>query len=145
MKQIATVYKVENGRAYLVAAQQSACAGCHAGEGCAACRSKPITFKTANSLSAAVGDRVEVESDDRRILFYALCTFLFPVLAAAACFIGAGLLGTGEPLQIAAALVGMAACFFLLRLTLDKKAGSRDDVAMRRILPQEETNETKEN
>lgn len=142
MKQIATVYKVENGRAFLLVQQQSACAGCHAGEGCAACQSKPITFQTANSLLAAVGDRVEVESDDGRILFYALCTFLLPVLAAAAFFILVGALGAGELLRIGASLCGMALTFLVLRVTLDRKASGRDDMRMLRILSEEDNAES---
>ncbi|MBQ8174787.1 MAG: SoxR reducing system RseC family protein [Clostridia bacterium] len=129
MKQIGIVEKTENGRATVSVARASACGGCHRyAEGCSACSllggDNRHTATAANPIGATVGDHVELEADDRRILTYAALVFVFPLVAAfVAYLIGTALLGEGIPalLCTAGGFVLSFAAVFLVSLSLSKK------------------------
>lgn len=122
MKQIGTVVKTENGIATVSVVRASACEGCHRhAEGCTACSllggDNRHTATAANPIGAAVGDCVELEADDRRILAYAALVFLFPLAAALAAYlVGRAFLGEGMPAALCAAggfLFAFALVFFV--------------------------------
>lgn len=110
MKQIGTVEKTENGRATVSVLRASACEGCHRhAEGCSACSllggDNTHTATAANPIGARVGDRVELEADDSRILGYAALVFVFPLVAAfVAYLIATAFLGEGTTALLCAAL-----------------------------------------
>lgn len=137
MKQIAVVYQVHENIAELLVVQDSMCSGCHSEAGCAACRKKTVKTRAENTLLAKVGDRVEIESSDRRILFYALCVFIAPLLAAAGGYLLADALALGGWGKLLLCVGCMAAVFLLLRLTLNRRAAGRFDIRMNRILADE--------
>ena len=81
MTQNATVLQIlEDGRARIVVARQSACAhDCSQCGGCGA-TVKPVYALAVNEIGAAAGDRVEVESSSRTVLLSAAVVYLLPIL-----------------------------------------------------------------
>ena len=80
MTQIATVEQVlGNGWAVIAVARQTAC--CHDCDNCAGCGAQAGTIRATaqDAVGVAVGDRVEVTSDNRRIIGVAALVYLLPV------------------------------------------------------------------
>ena len=89
MTQTATVEEVlEDGRVRIAVARQTACG--HDCENCAGCGVQAGTVRAvaADPLGVSAGDRVEVASDNRRIIGIAAVVYLVPF---AAFFLGYGL------------------------------------------------------
>jgi positive regulator of sigma E activity len=146
MKQIGTVTKTENGIATVSVVRASACEGCHRhAEGCTACSllggDNRHTATAANPIGAAVGDCVELEADDRRILAYAALVFLFPLAAALAAYlVGLSLWGEGAAAALSAAggfLLAFAVIFFV-SLAFAKKAPTVTIVRVIKIREEED-------
>ena len=81
MTQIATVEEVlKNGWAVIAVARQTACG--HDCENCAGCGAQAGTVRATaqDAVGVAVGDKVEVTSDNRRILGVAALVYLLPVV-----------------------------------------------------------------
>lgn len=80
MKQIATVSRLlEDGRAEIVVARQSACAhDCHE---CAGCGGTPAPIRAVadNPIGAREGQKVVVESSTKRILGAVVLVYLLPL------------------------------------------------------------------
>ena len=97
MTQTATVEQVlGGGRVRIAVARQSACG--HDCENCAGCGAQAGTVRAVaeDPLGVCVGDRVEVASDNRRIIGIAALVYLLPF---AAFFVGYALGSlTGNPL-----------------------------------------------
>lgn len=79
----------ENGVATVSVERRAACDGCHKnadGSTCSICTllggKNRTETKAKNTVGAAVGDVVEVESRSARMLGYAALVFLVPLLAA---------------------------------------------------------------
>lgn len=132
MKQIGTVTKTRDAIATVSVVRASACEGCHQhAEGCAACSllggDNRHTATAANPIGAAVGDCVELEADDRRILAYAALVFLFPLAAALAAYlVGRAFFGEGMAAALCAAggfFFAFAVVFFL-SILMSKRAPS---------------------
>ena len=58
--------------------RESACGGNCAS--CGGCSSKPIEVTVKNTLDARVGDKVEVESDTKKILTLAFILYILPLI-----------------------------------------------------------------
>ena len=101
MKTLATVIETpEEGIAVIKVERQSACEGCHRATeegGCSVCTllggKNAAHARARNTVGAAVGDRVELESRTGRILSYAALVFLLPVIALIAGYLLGGLGG----------------------------------------------------
>ncbi len=120
MTQIGIVTKTEGDRAVVSVARASACEGCHRhAEGCTACSllggDNRHTAEVANPIGAKIGDRVEIEAPEGRVLAYAALVFLFPIaLAILGYMIGCALF-SGAPLQSALfAAGGFVLAFFVV-------------------------------
>ena len=79
----------EDGVATVSVERRAACDGCHKnadGSGCSICTllggNHCTEAKAKNTLGAAVGDIVEIESRSARMLGYAALVFLVPLLVA---------------------------------------------------------------
>ena len=137
MQKIGIVKEVHDGYAIVSVSRKSACEGCHANAdgGCAACvvfGSREALTRAENSIGAAVGDRVNVETSSGTVLFYAAAVFLFPILLA---FIGYAVWNAFAPdSSVLGALIGFALAFVTVALTLGKSAEKRFDVKITRIL-----------
>ena len=81
MTQIATVERLlQNGRAEITVARQSACAhDCHECAGCGG-TPKPIHAVVNNPIGAQVGQKVVVESETRQMLGVILLVYILPVI-----------------------------------------------------------------
>ena len=81
MRQIATVEKLlQDGRAEIVVARQSACA--HDCRECAGCGVTPTPLRAVvdNPIGAQAGQKVVVESSSRQVFGVILLVYLLPVL-----------------------------------------------------------------
>ncbi len=90
MKTKARVTDITDGVAIVEVIRSSACEGCHKnadGKGCSVCSllggERSFTARAENPLGASVGDTVAVETDTRRVMWYAVTVFLIPLLLAA--------------------------------------------------------------
>ncbi len=117
MKTQATVTRIEGRFAIVESERTSACEGCHKGAdgGCSVCSlmgsDRKISTKAKNTVGAAVGDRVMIESDSGRLLWYAALVFLFPILSALLCWGISALCDASEIWQFAAGAAGFIGAF----------------------------------
>lgn len=132
MERIAIVKSVGDGFAVVEISRKSACAGCAEEKNCSACRlalaETETTAVAENSIGAKVGDRVRVEADSGRVLRYAAVVFLLPILLGAAGFWLGGLIFQADAAKYIASLIGFAAAFVIIRLTLERRAKKRYDL-----------------
>ncbi len=79
MEQIGVVKKIEENVAFVTVNRVSAC-----GENCAHCKGgctpSSVTAKAVNSVGAAVGDAVKMETDTNKVLFASFILYIVPVL-----------------------------------------------------------------
>lgn len=75
-----TVVALEGDEAILAACREEACYHCPSAETCG----KQVEIRLANTLSASVGDQVEVETRTASFLSTCALVFLVPILAALA-------------------------------------------------------------
>ena len=88
MQTNATVTEVHGSYAIVVTERTAACDGCHKAEegGCSVCSlmasDRKMSAKASNEIGACVGDLVVVESDTKKMLWYAALIFLLPLVIA---------------------------------------------------------------
>ena len=88
MKQTGVVVKTENDMANVRFFRSSACGGnCTS---CGGCGGKPAVAEAYNSIGAAPGDEVVIETDTKAVLTGAFFAYIVPLAAA---FLGYALLG----------------------------------------------------
>ncbi|MBO5327295.1 MAG: SoxR reducing system RseC family protein [Clostridia bacterium] len=122
MKTKATVVEIISPDIAVVSVERrAACDGCHKaadGKGCSVCTllgSKGETRARArNTVGAAPGDTVEVESRTKRIMGYAALVFLLPVALAIAAYLIGAKLSLGEGASLLLALAGLLLSFLLI-------------------------------
>lgn len=137
----ATVIAVSGSTATVAVERTSACEGCHKkaeGQECTVCTlmggSRTVTAQADNTIGAAVGDTVTVESDSGRMLRYAALVFLLPVFAALLFWFVSSRFTGSELLRLSFAAIGFAASFVCVRVysrTVQKK---RCDIVITEIL-----------
>ena len=137
MRQIGIVREVRTDCAIVEVSRQAACEGCHAKEeGCAGCitfgSSKKHTCRAENSIGAAVGSRVEVETESGTVILYAAAVFLFPLICGILGWLVGGIVG--ETASYIGALAGFILSFAIVYFTLNKSAAKRLDVRITRVL-----------
>ena len=118
MKTTATVIaRNADGTVTVEVTRASACEGCHKKEagGCSVCAllggDRRMRARARDPIGVSPGDRVEIESDTRRTLFYAALVFLLPLLLFFAGFGTARLCGAGEGFSFLFGLVGFFLAF----------------------------------
>lgn len=142
MRTEATVVALNGTRATVEARRLSACEGCHKNQDgkheCSVCSLMGgdgiIRTEAENTVGAAVGDRVLIESRTGRMLWYAALVFLLPIVLALAVYGAATLLTEREVWQLAAAAASFVATFlglFVYSRSVQKK---RCDVEIVEIL-----------
>lgn len=107
MKQNATVTKIlTNGMAEISVKRESACGGdCHACGGTCAFRSL-MKVEAVNKISAAVGDKVMIESSTGGILTAAFIVYLMPIILFFASYATAATSGADEGTCILLSIIG---------------------------------------
>lgn len=144
MRQRAVVVEVNNGIAVIEVRRSSMCEGCHKMSGCGGhcdlsgiiANDKKMRTKARNVINAGVGDLVEIESEDKKVLGYAALVFILPILICAAFyFIGSSLLG-GEVAGLICAAAGFVITFVLIA-AVDRAVGKKapDIVIVGKVLP----------
>ncbi len=117
MKTKAIVIALDGDYATVQTERTSACDGCHKAEegGCSVCSlmasNRKIATRAKNTVGASIGDRVTVESETSRLLWYAALVFLLPILAAALLWCVTLLFNADVAWQIAGACIGFAGAF----------------------------------
>ena len=139
MKKIGLVTEVFNDHALVSVSRKSACEGCHANVdgNCSACitfSNKETVCKADNSIGACVGDRVELETESKTVIFYAAAVFLFPVILSVIGYFALSLLNS-ETAAYLGALGGFVLAFIIVWLTLNRRASRRFDVKIVGVLP----------
>ncbi len=141
MKSKATVISVNGTRAVVEVERASACEGCHKnadGHGCSVCTlmggDRRFRATASNSLGAATGDTVLVETATGRVLWYAVLVFLLPLALAALGWGLAALLHATPTAQALAALGGFVLCFAGLFVYSKLLAKKRPDVEIVEIV-----------
>lgn len=118
MRTEATVIAVEERTATIRINRKSACDGCHKatdGKGCSVCgllgADNEFTSKAKNEIGAQIGDRVVVETESSRVLFYAVLVFLLPLIVALSCWAISTIFTKQMHWQFLSAVVGFVGTF----------------------------------
>lgn len=122
MKEIGTVVEKHKDKAVVRFAASPACSGCKMG--CAA-RGKDRIIEAYDPVNVNVGDTVEVEFEERKLLWGAFLSYLLPVLFFLAGYAGGSLLGStagikGEGPAILGSFLFLVLSFVLLKLGFDR-------------------------
>lgn len=149
MKTKATVVEIiDQNVAVVLVERRAACDGCHKaadGKGCSVCTllgSKGETRARAiNTVSAVLGDTVEVESRTRRIIGYAALVFLLPVVLAIVGYLLGIRLSLGEGIALLLALGGLLISFLLIFLYSKLVVSRRLDIEIVAIAKEAEQQE----
>ncbi|MBO5355538.1 MAG: SoxR reducing system RseC family protein [Clostridia bacterium] len=149
MKTKATVVEIIDQNVAVVSVERrAACDGCHKavdGKGCSVCTllgSKGETRALAkNTVGAALGDTVEVESRTRRIIGYAALVFLLPVALAIVGYLLGSKLSLGEGVSLLLALGGLLISFLLIFLYSKLVVSRRLDIEIVAIVKEAEQQE----
>ena len=142
MEQTGKVVAVDGKVATVEIKRLSACDSCHNAEsGCAVCSllsgGSTHTSCVRDPIGVSVGDRVLIVADDSRILAYSLLVFVLPLLAAAAAYGVAVLLGAEALWRAASAVISFIAFYVLLYFTLNKSEKKRPASRIVRIISED--------
>ena len=149
MKTKATVVEIIDPEIAVVSVERrAACDGCHKaadGKGCSVCTllgSKGETRARAkNTVGAALGDAVEVESRTCRIIGYAALVFLLPVVLAIVGYLIGAKLSLGEGAALLLALGGLLLAFLLIFFYSKLVVSRRVDIEIISIVQGQEQEE----
>jgi len=120
MKQIGTVVETDGIIAKIECDRRSACDMCENSEGCTVKCQKAYT-RALNPLNAQVGDTVEIEAEDGRVLGTAFTVFALPILLSVIFYFVSSVL-FGEAVAIPATLLTLILSLVLLSRLLNKSA-----------------------
>lgn len=139
MRVKATVKQIEGKYAIVESERLSACEGCHKhAEGCSVCSlmggNKIISAKALNSAKAEVGDIVEIETETKTVLFYALVVFVLPIVVMLALYAAAGLFGLEDKWRYIPAFAGFVMTFFVIWLYSKFSVAKKCDAEIKRII-----------
>lgn len=131
MKTEAVVISTDGRFAVVETERTSACEGCHKsedGKGCSVCSlmggDRKLSARAKNTVGAQAGDRVMIESQTGRMLYYAVLVFLLPVVISLLCYAGASLLTAQMAWKLMGAAMGFCLTFaglFLYSRAVQKK------------------------
>ena len=143
MQKIGVVIQApDNGAAVVEVSRKSACEGCSQNGSCHGCTSligdQNMQTRAENSIGAAVGDRVLLETDSGTVILYAAAVFLLPLVLGVVGYLLGDLAFAGAGRYVCS-LIGFAAAFVFLYFVLDRRARQRNDVKIIRILPAAES------
>lgn len=144
MKTVATVIELKGTAAVVETERTSACEGCHKtaeGKECSVCSlmgsGRKMRSVAENRVSAKVGDRVIVETETSRVLFYAALVFVLPILLAVGGWFFAGIFSKDMLWHGVGAAVGFALTFVGLRIYSAILGKRRCDAVITAIVPAE--------
>ena len=120
MKQLAIVEAVNGNIAKIKVKRESACSGCKSEDFCGNCM-KVVTADAINNIGANVGDTVNIESESKTILKYAVCTFVLPIITALLAYTVTAYLFSSEVVSNISMTAGFIIPLITLALVVKKK------------------------
>lgn len=119
----AVVVETEGKIAIIEVSRSSMCEGCHKMSGDGGCaghceisglvagNGKTLRTRALNTVGAAVGDKVQVETDSGRVIGYAALVFILPIVVCALFYYLGNLLFQGMTGAVLSAVLGFALSF----------------------------------
>ena len=137
----ATVTSIKGRFAVVENERKSACEGCHKnidGGSCTICslvgENRKISMKAYNKIGAEVGDLVEIETETRRVLWYAMLIFILPIVAAlVGYFVGNAVLDNSK-FSLFFAFAAMSLVFVCVAIYSKHTVEKRSDAEIVRII-----------
>ncbi|MCQ2456091.1 MAG: SoxR reducing system RseC family protein [Clostridia bacterium] len=141
MLRTAEVISVEGEFATVRAERSSMCDGCEK-QGCdGSCSAgmlagagKSVTAKAVNTAGAEVGDTVEIETSDAKVLSYAALVFIMPIVVCALFFAAAEALFSDRRISVAAAVLGFILTFAVIGIVEKRHAKKLPDIEIVRVV-----------
>lgn len=141
MLKTAEVLFTEGKLATVKSDRSSMCDGCHkssCGNSCAMGAimgtDKTMTVTAFNEAGAEIGDIVEIETRDSKVLLYALIVFILPIAVCAAMYcVGTALFEKGA-LSIAFAVAGFLLSYVFIGFYEKLRKGKEPDIVIVRII-----------
>lgn len=128
-----TVISVEGNFATVEIRRKAACDACHKDD-CAVCSlsggDAVMRIRAENKAHAAAGDKVQIETDSKRVLGYAFLVFLAPVLAAAVIYAVSAALGAKSAQSAVMAISGTALTFLFVGIYSATRVKKRCDAVV---------------
>lgn len=139
MKVKAKVISTDGIFALVESERLSACDGCHKhAEGCSVCSlmgsNKKITSRAKNNIGASVGDDVEIETETKTVLFYAVLVFILPLVVMLALYALASYYDLSEPFRYGAAALGLVLTYLCVWLYSKFSVSKKYDVRIVKII-----------
>lgn len=146
MQQRATVLEADGKIAVIKVSRASMCEGCHKMSGDGGCgghceitglvagNGKTMTARAQNSIGAAVGDRVEVESDSGRVIGYAALVFILPIIVCGLFYWLGSLIFDSTLGSVLVSVVGFVLTFALIAVFDKIKRNMLPDIKITKIL-----------
>lgn len=139
MRVKATVISTDGERAIVESERLAACEGCHKNaEGCSVCSlmgsNKVIKAIAKNTLGASEGDIVEIETETKTVLFYAMLVFILPLVIMLGLYAVFGAFRFSEPIRCVAAFGGFAFTFLCIWCYSKYKVSKKYDVKIVSII-----------
>ncbi len=140
MKTKATVIQTDGRFAVVETERTSACDGCHKAEegGCSVCSlmgsNRKIETRAENSIGAAVGDTVYIESQTGRMLWYGALVFLMPLIATILGWVIVSLITSELLWQFLGGVFGFVGAFICIYIYARKVKNKRVDVIITEII-----------
>lgn len=131
------VAKSENGTLTVLIKTHNACDACRAECGGHCDKAKLEVIEIENTLGAEKGDRVIVYSKTKRIMLYAFCVFVLPVVLTVICTLCLSSL-TNSPLLLFASGVFVFILFFAILHLIFKNLRDNDVFKLERIIKENE-------
>ncbi len=138
MVQSGLVVSENDGKINVRVMRQSACEGCKqkafCGGGCGETHEKPIFIEVKNTLGAAVGDRVELYSENRFVLGTTFLIFILPLLLSFVVYALLSQKSASETTCLLGAAAGFLVPFAGLLYGMNRYVKKRPCVMLKRIV-----------
>jgi len=146
MQQRAVVVETDGKVAVIEVSRTSMCEGCHKLSGDGGCgghceitglvagNGKTMTARAQNSIGAVVGDKVEVESDSGRVIWYAALVFILPIIVCGLFYYIGNVLFSAMLPAVLSAVVGFALSFYCIAVFDKKKKNKLPDIKITKII-----------
>ncbi len=141
MKTEAEVILIKGNIAVVRVRRQTMCDGCEKNSCEGSCSAaalmgagKTVDAEAENPVGASIGDRVTLESPDKKILGFAAIVFILPIVICAAVYAAALGLGANEKYSIIAAFVSFALTFAVIGAIERRMRQRRPDIVITSII-----------
>lgn len=145
MVQKAKVVETSGNIATIEVSRKAMCDGCHktkCGDKCAMsaifANGSTMSAEAVNSIGAKVGDTVEIETSDSKVLGTATIVFILPILIGALFYTAGVFFGLKAAICVALAVFGFVSVFPFLRIIENKKRKKGPELFICRIITDED-------